>query len=350
MAKSTASWVVHKFGGTSVGSAARFQKVVEILRTETSPRKAIVVSAMSGVTNALIDLVDKAMKQDDSYLGATDALKKRHQETVRELLADSQSAEFLAALESDFRDLKEVLRGIWLAKGCSELTTELVAGFGELWSARLLDAYLNAQGIESRFLDARKVLFVEPAPLAVAVQWEVSRPKLAAWLEQNPSDTIVITGYVASTLDGKATTLKRNGSDFSASIFGALLRASAITIWTDVDGVLSADPRLVPEAVVLDELSYNEATELAYFGAKVVHPSTMGPAIQDHIPIWIRNTFKPTAPGTKIHASARSTSAVKGFATINDMALINLEGTGMIGVPGVAQRLFGGLGTLASPS
>ncbi|MEK7356460.1 MAG: aspartate kinase, partial [Bdellovibrionota bacterium] len=156
-------------------------------------------------------------------------------------------------------------------------------------------------------------------------------------------DLVVITGFVASTRDGISTTLRRNGSDYSASIFGALLKAREIVIWTDVDGVLSADPRLVPEAVVLDDLSYHEATELAYFGAKVLHPSTMAPAIRAQIPIWIKNTFNPTCVGTKIHAVSESRLPIKGFATVDRIALVNLEGTGMVGVPGVAQRLFGAL-------
>jgi aspartokinase/homoserine dehydrogenase 1 len=155
--------------------------------------------------------------------------------------------------------------------------------------------------------------------------------------------TLVITGFVASTSDGVATTLGRNGSDFSASIFGALLHAGEIHIWTDVDGVMSANPRLVPEAVTLDDMSYDEAMELAYFGAKVIHPSTMAPAVERSLPIFIRNTFRPQHSGTRIHAGPSTGFAVKGLATVESIALINLEGTGMIGVPGTAQRLFGAL-------
>src|SRR5262249_43678622 len=159
-------------------------------------------------------------------------------------------------------------------------------------------------------------------------------------------ETLVITGYIASTSDGHATTLKRNGSDFSASIFGALLGAESIIIWTDVDGVLSADPRRVPDAVVIPDLSYQEASELAYFGAKVVHPSTMFPAVARGIPVWIKNTFNPEARGTNISASQALTLPIKGFSTVENMALINLEGSGMTGVPGIANKLFGALRTV----
>ena len=163
------------------------------------------------------------------------------------------------------------------------------------------------------------------------------------WQADQDTDFLVITGYIASTHDGVATTLKRNGSDLSASIFAALLEADSVTIWTDVDGVLSADPRRVPDAFIIPELSYQEAAELAYFGAKVIHPNTMFPAIAKGIPVWIKNTFKPEAPGTKISASSPSDVPIKGFAAVEDMALINVEGTGMIGIPGVAHKLFGAL-------
>ncbi|MEJ0008732.1 MAG: aspartate kinase [Steroidobacteraceae bacterium] len=155
--------------------------------------------------------------------------------------------------------------------------------------------------------------------------------------------TLIITGFIASNRKGVQTTLGRNGSDFSGSIFGALLGAAEIQIWTDVDGVLSADPRRVPDAKVIDSLSYNEAMELAYFGAKVIHPQTMAPAIGRKIPIWIRNTFAPQKPGSLICANPESALPVKGITSIEGVALVNVEGAGMIGVPGTAHRLFGAL-------
>lgn len=266
----------------------------------------------------------------------------RHVETVEALLPREEG--LLKVLESDFRDIKEILRGVYLSRAYSDRTLELIAGYGELWSAQMLSAHLNSLGIASSWLDARTVLTVEPGETAVSVDWDHSRSQTAEWLQGLKTDWVVVTGFVASTPEGIPTTLKRNGSDFSASIFGKLLEARAITIWTDVDGILSADPRLVPEAVVLDDVSYQEAAELAYFGAKVVHPSTMAPAIENKIPIWIRNTFNPSSRGTRIGEKAGSGHTVKGFATVDDMVLVNVEGTGMIGVPGVANRLFGALG------
>ena len=193
------------------------------------------------------------------------------------------------------------------------------------------------------WLDARRVVVVEWGPLGPGVQWPESRANLEAQVPAAFHGTLIITGFVAVDRRGVPTTLGRNGSDFSASIFGALLGATEILIWTDVDGVLSADPRRVPDATVIDSLSYNEAMELAYFGAKVIHPQTIAPAVKDHIPIWIRNTFAPEKAGTLICAQPASTLPVKGITSIERVALVNLEGTGMIGVPGTAHRLFGAL-------
>ena len=346
MAEIESGWVVHKFGGSSVASAERYRGVAEIVRQEPGRAKAVVVSAMSGVTNALLGLIERAKRCDPGYLDDLSVLRLRHLTTVTELLPEAARGPISAALEADFGVLHEVLRGVWHVRTDSERIAELVAGYGELWSAQLLSAYLGAQGVACRWLDAREVLTVEPLPTGVEVAWDRSKAALEAWLTAHPTELLVITGFIASTPEGIPTTLKRNGSDHSASIFGALLDAAHITIWTDVEGVLSADPRLVPEAVPLEDLSYDEATELAYFGAKVVHPATMAPAIGRGIPIWIRNTLsygRSTFPGTKIHARSMSERTVKGFSTVDRVALLNVEGTGMIGVPGVAQRLFGAL-------
>ena len=336
-----ARWTVHKFGGTSLADADRYRAACEIILSQTpGERVAVVVSAMSGVTNALIESVQLAAAQDESYLQKLQALENRHLETIVALELRNSSA-LNETVHSDFNAIKEVLRGVWITRLASERIIEFVSGHGELWSAQLLHAYLESRDYRSSWLDARETLVVEPNANTVMVDWQTSKQKLLA--HPLETDFLVITGYIASTHDGVATTLKRNGSDLSASIFGALLGADAVTIWTDVDGVFSADPRRVPEAEVVPELSYQEAAELAYFGAKVIHPSTMSPAITHNITVWIKNTFKPEAPGTKISAASPMDMPIKGFAAVEDMVLINVEGTGMIGIPGVAHKVFGAL-------
>ncbi len=340
------SWVVHKFGGTSVANADRYRNAARIISVEPGDHRAIVVSAMSGVTDALLSLVSRARRRDESYHEALEALRRKHVEAARDLLPDGEAARIEEILRADKRDLADVLRAVWLGRSASEFTEELVSGYGEVWSAQLLHAYMRAEGVDCAWIDARDVLVVHPGELGPRIDWAVSGEKIRAFLEANPSPTLVITGFVASTPEGVPTTLKRNGSDFSASIFGALLDASEIVIWTDVDGVLSADPRRVPEATLVPEMSYDEACELAYFGAKVLHPRTMEPAVARSIPIRIRNSFNSTHPGSVIRAAAsvgQRDVPVSGFSTFDRVALVNVEGTGMIGVPGVAQRIFGAL-------
>jgi bifunctional aspartokinase / homoserine dehydrogenase 1 len=338
-------WVVHKFGGTSVASAERYRHVAKVLGERPEPYQAIVVSAMSGVTDALIRAVEGAARRDPEYRTVLDELRARHRDAVAELMPLERGRELIERIERDIGDIADVLRGIWLLRSHSESALELVAGYGEIWSAQLLANHLAARGEQASWIDAREVLVVEGEPPTRDVNWILSRERLEGWAERvgRLPGKVVITGFVARTVEGIPATLGRNGSDYSASIFGALLGAREIHIWTDVDGVMSANPRLVPDAVLLDALSYNEAMELAYFGAKVIHPRTMAPAVEGGIPIYIRNTFNPDHPGTRIHVSGSSDFAVKGFATVERVALVNVEGTGMIGVPGTAHRLFGAL-------
>ncbi|HEX6648633.1 MAG TPA: hypothetical protein VF075_03820, partial [Pyrinomonadaceae bacterium] len=233
------SWVVHKFGGTSVADAERYRAAAEIVsERESGERTAVVVSAMSGVTNALIQSVELAASHDGSYLVKLQELKQKHLATIDGLqLGPARTESLTEVIASDFSALEEVLRGVWITRLPSERIIEFVSGHGELWSAQLLHAYLDASGRSSSWLDARKVLVVEPNGNTIAIDWQLSQEKLNAWLAGVDAEFLVITGFVAATHDGIATTLKRNGSDLSGSIFGALLGASSVTIWTDVDGV-----------------------------------------------------------------------------------------------------------------
>jgi bifunctional aspartokinase / homoserine dehydrogenase 1 len=252
----------------------------------------------------------------------------------------------LAAFDRDSQDIAGILHTVKLTRSAARNVVDLIAGYGEIWSTRLFrEFYARAgrRGGEVRWIDARDVVVVEWGPLGPTVHWDASRQRMARLVDAAFQGTLIITGFIAADPRGVQTTLGRNGSDFSGSIFGSLLDAAEIHIWTDVDGVLSADPRRVPEAQVIDSLSYSEAMELAYFGAKVIHPQTMAPAVGREIPIWIRNTFAPERPASLICARPTSKLPVKGITSIENIAVINLEGAGMIGVPGTAHRLFGAL-------
>lgn len=336
-------WIVHKFGGTSVGSVDAFKKVLQIINQEPAEQVAIVVSAMSGVTDRLIKAANMASEQSAELYNHLELLFKDHFRTAQELLPAYAAAKINEKLGREIQEIHEILRGVWLSKHLPESTHEMVSGYGELWSSRILCELWKTQRPHVEWVDARNILVVENGETGPLLQWDICQKNIEPLFKQK--QCLVITGFIASTPKGVSTTLKRNGSDFSASIFGKLLKSREVVIWTDVDGVYSADPRKVPEAECLKELSYEEAIELAYFGAKVIHPHTMGPAVELNIPIRIKNTFNPSAMGTVIHHIEHHTDGrvARGFTTVDQVSLINVEGTGMIGVPGVAQRLFGAL-------
>lgn len=343
-------WHVHKFGGTSMGDADCFRRVADILLDEPVSRQAVVVSAMARTTDALLGLVAAAETSAPDLGVRLEAIDTRYRATVAALLRQKPNAdEVLKAFATDLADVRDVLRAITLVRQAGERSRDLIAGYGELWSSRLLAAYLTerTQSVTARravqWIDARKLIVIERGEMGPSVHWEESLANARRIFTENTAGICVITGFIASECNGLQTTLGRNGSDFSASIVGALLSAERITIWTDVDGVMSADPNRVPEAAIIRSLSYSEAMELAYFGAKVIHPQTMSPAVQRAIPIWIRNTFNPAAPGSLIGPGSDPSQPIKGVTAVDDVALLNIEGAGMIGVPGTADRLFGAL-------
>ena len=340
------NWIVHKFGGSSVADAGCFRRVADIIEASPNPREAVVLSACRGVTDALLGLVQLAERPDGDFASAIDAIKTRHIELAAALVSKETCARYYSQLERDCRDIAGMLQTVRLIRSSTYSMRDVISGYGEIWSTRLFAPFLRERGRikgDVLWIDAREVIIIEWGSLGPAVQWPVSEANLKRLVPPGFTGRLVVTGFVATSVKGNQTTLGRNGSDFSGSIFGALLGAAEIIIWTDVDGVLSADPRLVPNAQVIDQLSYNEAMELAYFGAKVIHPQTMEPAVARDIPIFIRNTFAPEKRGTLICANPQSALKVKGITTIDPVALVNLEGAGMIGVPGTAHRLFGAL-------
>ena len=337
---------VHKFGGSSLADADCFRRVAGLISARFDQPVGVVVSAMGGMTDQLLGIVAAAESGDDTQ-PLIAAVRARLEVTASELLASEAVTDYLAEVDRNLKDIRDVVEASSLVRSASGRSRDVVAGFGEIWSARLLTAFLAGDasaGTSVQFVNARDVLRISHGEMGPIVLWKDSQANCDAHCPADDTSIRVITGFIATDAAGLPTTLGRNGSDFSASIFAALMGADELTIWTDVDGVMSGDPRLVPEATVVKQLSYNEAMELAYFGAKVIHPQTMAPAIGGHIPIRIRNTFNADHPGTIIAAdSVQLERVVKGVSAFDGVALVNLEGAGMIGVPGTADRLFGAL-------
>jgi len=338
-------WKIHKFGGSSLADADCFRRVAGLMLERRDDRIGVVVSAMGGMTDALLNLAHLAEQDDDTYEAELSAIGARYSDTARELLDGERRAAVLDGWSRDADDVRDVLTAIALVKSAPQRSRDVIAGYGEIWSTRLLAAVFATLAPErgGTWIDAREVLIVNQTELGPTVQWDVSRENFAGVVSEDYSGIAVITGFIATDEEGLQTTLGRNGSDYSAAIFAALSGACELSIWTDVDGVMSADPKRVPEARVIEQLTYNEAMELAYFGAKVIHPQTLGPVIANDIPVYIRSSHNPAHPGSRIAADAAHADSIKGITAIGGMALVNLEGSGMIGVPGTADRLFAAL-------
>jgi bifunctional aspartokinase / homoserine dehydrogenase 1 len=337
---------VMKFGGTSVGDAARIRSAAAIAAEASKQHSVVVVvSAMSGVTNTLIAAAAKSASGDeDAAETLTAALKTKHQETIEALIPDGKKrGKLLAEIEALIDRAANYCRGCALLGELSPRALDTIAGSGERLTARIAAAVLREMGYDGMAFDATDLIVTDDVhggarPIA-ALTREKTRAVLGPPLEAGGIP--VVTGYIAATAKGIPTTLGRGGSDFSATILGAALDAREVIIWTDVNGVLTADPRMVADAVTLDEVSYTEAGELAFFGAKVLHPMTLRPVVESGIPVWIRNSFEPNKVGTKITQAARRTlHGVKAVTATRDVALIAVAGPGIIGVPDIAARIF----------
>jgi len=338
------TWMTHKFGGSSMADADRIAEVAERLLAQDESHQAVVVSAMAGVTNELIELSRLAAHNAKDWRERLTALRRRHLDTARALTGDHPSGRQLSAsIEARCDLLRQLLGSLALMGSVPVEAEELIAGLGEVLAAELLTAHLHSRDEPAELLDAREVLRIRPTALMAAVDWSLSGQRLDEFRRRHPATRYIITGFVCRRVDGRISTLGRNGSDYSATIFGRLFQATEIQLWSDVDGLLSADPRTVPDAVLLERLSYREAFELAYFGARVLHPQALSPALQASIPVRLRNTFNPACPGTLIDAQGHPQPPVKGLSALEDMALITIEGAGMIGVPGTAERVFSAL-------
>ncbi len=326
---------VHKFGGSSLASVDVIQSIAN--RVGES-HHAIVVSAIADTTKKLQALLDEAVCQKD-YQSTLNDIASLHHNYAKQLLA--APSQFIELFDADVAQLKAILQAVALMRRYTEAIQEVVLSFGEKWSGRMVSLSL---GEGAHYLDASKILVAYKHQKLSYIDWDASYDYLADALDGVHFKHLVITGFIAQDLDGHITNLGLNGSDYSAAIFAKLLQAKQLTIWTDVDGIYTADPNVVKLAYVIPELSYKEALELAYFGAKVVHPQAMQPALESGIPITIKNSFKPEFNGTAICLSpSESDKAIRGLSAINGVVLVNIEGTGMIGVSGMASRVFDAL-------
>lgn len=342
--------LVMKFGGTSVGNAAAISQTVDIVaeHARTGPVVGI-VSAMSGITNTLLSLADAAATGDSEVVETSRAvLLAPHRSALLELLEPGElRRQTEASLVTLADEAARLLYSIYVLRELSPRAKDRLVSFGERLSSIVVSATLAERGVASEPVAADRLIVTDSKFGSAAPLLEQTRARTEATLRPvlDAGITPIVTGFFGADEHGLTTTLGRGGSDYSASILGNVLEADEIWIWTDVSGVLTADPRLVSGARTLQTISYDEATELAYFGAKVIHPKTMHPASDAGIPIWIKNTFQPTDAGTKIATESTDTPVAKAIASISGLAAVTVEGRGQIGVSDVTARIFQSVGS-----
>ena len=321
-----------KFGGTSMGSAERIQAAARLTTEQHAQRPvAIVVSAMSKVTDMLLDSMRKAEAGDAAGLDANlGTLHDKHAACCRELLPPTAQAAALQEINTLVEEFSRIAKGMMMLGERPLPSVDRAVAIGERLSALLMAAYLESQGTPAAAVNAAQVIATDDVFGNATPLMEETRERAAALLQPMFEKKIlpVMTGFNGSTLEGRPTTLGRGGSDFSASILAAALDAGELWIWTDVDGIMSGDPRLIPDARVLDEITYNEAAELAYSGAKVLHPRTLAPLIERHIPVWSKNSFAPEKPGTRIVETVAGAGGPRAVTSMKDVALVSVEPAG----------------------
>jgi aspartokinase/homoserine dehydrogenase 1 len=322
--------LVMKFGGTSMGSAERIRVAVAICTEQKAQRPVLaVVSAMSGVTDLLLGALRHAEADDEAGIESSiQTLSDRHEKTCHDLLREPARCDrAMAGVRELIADFRRIAHGMLMLGDRPPRSVDEAIAIGERLSALMMAEYLEASGIPARAINARELIVTDAVFGNATPIMEATRKKAAAVLEPLLASSIlpIVTGFNGATMDGRPTTLGRGGSDFSASILAAVLDASELWIWTDVDGIMSADPRSVREARVLDALTYNEAAELAYNGAKVLHPRTLAPLIERQIPVWSKNSFHLEHPGTRIVSTVQAPAGPRAVTSIANVALVSIE-------------------------
>lgn len=335
---------VLKFGGSSVASSENINKVINIVRESSLKNNvAVVVSALGGVTDLLLKAGELACKGDNSYIGVFKTIEERHITVVRELIPVNNQSGVLGQIKKMLNKLENTLEGVFLINELSDKTSDKIVSFGELFSS-----FIIAEGIKYNDLDAvlknsQELIVTDENFSNAAVKFNKTNANIENFFKQNNSKIVMLPGFVAKTEKGEVSTLGRGGSDYTAAIIAAATNAELLEIWTDVNGMYTANPKFVRQAFPINNISYQEAMELSHFGAKVLYPPTIQPVLKKEIPICIKNTFDSNAEGTLITRVSSNANPIKGISHIENMALVTLEGGGMIGVPGISKRLFGAL-------
>jgi len=340
--------ITMKFGGTSVGNAERMKNVAELVADCAQRAEVVVVvSAMGGVTDMLIRAANEASQGDrENWKNVRRELAHRHREVADQLLKAAEQAAVLPRLADAVADFENLCSGFSLVREVTPRAMDTLSSLGELMSANLIAAILRSRGTPAEAVDATELIVTDDQFGNASPSFEETNAKIVKRLAglRRRGVIPVITGFRGATREGACTTLGRGGSDYSGTIVGAALDADEVWIWTDVDGVMTTDPRLVPEACILPEISYREAIELSFFGAKVLHPKTIQPVMKKKIPVWIKNSFNPSCPGTCIVPSAaNSHKGVKAITSVSKADLITITGKEALSFPQLAAKAFGSL-------
>ena len=334
---------VLKFGGTSVANAENINKIVTILQNRLdNERLIVVVSALGGTTDALLNSVVLASEGNDEYKLQLKKIETRHLELTKQLIPVAQQSRVLSMVKQHCNEIEDICNGVFLLQEVTSRTKDRIMSYGELLSSQIISAKFESIGLKNKWIDARKIIITNSNFEHATVNFDISNPKIESAFSDSNHSFFLVPGFIASDQKGITTTLGRGGSDFTAAIIAAALDASALEIWTDVSGMMTADPRLVSHAKIIPKVLYREAMELSHFGAKVVYPPTIQPVMRKNIPVWIKSTFSPNDHGTLIEnvSDHKNGSGVRGISSINKIALLSLEGSGMAGVPGFSKRLF----------
>ena len=341
---------VLKFGGTSVANAENIKKVISIVSHSIINKEPaiVVVSALGGVTDLLLDAAAMATTGNLDYIEKIKLIEKRHNECIEQLISKDNRTELLKLMEVAFEEIRNLCNGVLMLNELTARSRDRVASYGELLSSQIIASAFKSNGLDVDWKDSRLLIQTNSAFGAAAVDFEITNAKIVSSFSNDNHLLYILPGFIASDSNGVTTTLGRGGSDYTASIIAAAINASKLEIWTDVSGMMTADPRLSSNAKIIPQISYQEAMELSHFGAKVIYPPTIQPVMNKNIPVWIKNTFAPQDYGTVISNSQQiaasiqkeSNNIVRGITSINNICLITLEGSGMVGIPGFSKRLF----------